>query len=131
MDSFDHELEHPKKRRRREVERRPLVACLAFDDSIKGDAAIVPQGLWSRLVDGHYGMLRQNHVQSANTELNLQMRPLHPQPRTSRSRRGPLSTISSKSQLGHSSPPSDPQKSMQTKRISLDCHRRPLPASPC
>ncbi|KAJ9615571.1 peroxisomal assembly protein [Cladophialophora chaetospira] len=51
MDSFDHELEHPKKRRRRELEPRPLLARLAFDDTIKGDAAIVPQSLWRKLID--------------------------------------------------------------------------------
>ncbi|KEF63755.1 uncharacterized protein A1O9_01733 [Exophiala aquamarina CBS 119918] len=49
MGPSDHGLEHPKKRRRREVERRPLAARLVFDDTVKGNAAIVPQSLWSRL----------------------------------------------------------------------------------
>ncbi len=53
---FEHELEHPKKRRRREIERRPLAARLAFDDTVKGDAAIVPQSLWSALTHGRPGM---------------------------------------------------------------------------
>ncbi|KAK6379691.1 peroxisomal assembly protein [Exophiala oligosperma] len=47
--SLKHELEHPKKRRRREISRRPLSARLAFDDSVKGNAAFVPQGLWTQL----------------------------------------------------------------------------------
>ncbi|OAP63708.1 hypothetical protein AYL99_02935 [Fonsecaea erecta] len=52
MDSLEHELEHPKKRRRREIERKPLAARLAFDDTVKTDAAVISQGLWSRLKGG-------------------------------------------------------------------------------
>jgi hypothetical protein len=50
MGPSEHDLEHPKKRRRREVERHPLAARLLFDDTVKGNAAIVSQSLWSRLV---------------------------------------------------------------------------------
>ncbi|OCT48931.1 Peroxisomal biogenesis factor 6 [Cladophialophora carrionii] len=53
MDSSEHDLEHPKKRRRREIERRPLSTRLAFDDTVKGDAAVIPRSLWTRLIDGH------------------------------------------------------------------------------
>jgi hypothetical protein len=56
MDSVDHELEHPKKRRRREIERRPLTAKLLFDDTVKGDAAHFPQSLWPGLTAGRQGM---------------------------------------------------------------------------
>lgn len=53
--SLKHELEHPKKRRRREISRRPLSARLAFDDSVKGNAAFVPQGLWTQLAGADEG----------------------------------------------------------------------------
>ncbi|EXJ78213.1 hypothetical protein A1O3_09374 [Capronia epimyces CBS 606.96] len=49
MDSFGHELEHPKKRRRREIFQRPLSARLVFDDTVKGDAALVSESLWTKL----------------------------------------------------------------------------------
>lgn len=49
MGPSEHDLEHPKKRRRREVERRPLAARLLFDESVKGGAAIVSQSLWAQL----------------------------------------------------------------------------------
>lgn len=49
MGPSEHDLEHPKKRRRREVEQHPVAARLLFDDSVKGNAAIVSQSLWSRL----------------------------------------------------------------------------------
>jgi hypothetical protein len=49
MEDYQHQLEHPKKRRRREVERRPLNVKLVFDDTLKGDAAIVPNELWNYL----------------------------------------------------------------------------------
>lgn len=54
MDHLDHNLEHPKKRRRREVALRPLTARLLFDESIKGDAAVFAHGLWNKigLADG-------------------------------------------------------------------------------
>jgi len=60
MGSSDHGLEHPKKRRRREVEVRPLAARLVFDESVKGNAAILSQGLWSRLsiAEGNYVSFR-------------------------------------------------------------------------
>ena len=56
MDSLEHEFEHPKKRRRREIERRPFTARLAFDDTVKGDAALIPQSIWSKLTNGDNGM---------------------------------------------------------------------------
>lgn len=73
----NHGLEHPKKRRRREVELRPLAARLLFDDSVKGNAAIVSQSLWSRLgiAEGIYitpFLLPFN----ADTAQQLQMLPL-------------------------------------------------------
>ena len=49
MNSLEHDLEHPKKRRRREILRRPHAARLVFDDSIKGNAAIVSESLWTQL----------------------------------------------------------------------------------
>ncbi|KAL2444558.1 Peroxisomal ATPase PEX6 [Exophiala dermatitidis] len=49
MDSSQHELEHPKKRRRREPTLRPLSARLVFDDSIKGTAAFVSESLWVKI----------------------------------------------------------------------------------
>ncbi|KIW83379.1 hypothetical protein Z517_02624 [Fonsecaea pedrosoi CBS 271.37] len=52
MDSLEHEFEHPKKRRRREVERKPLSVRLAFDDTVKTHAALISQGLWSKLTGG-------------------------------------------------------------------------------
>ncbi|KIV95651.1 hypothetical protein PV10_03277 [Exophiala mesophila] len=55
MDQLDHNLEHPKKRRRREIALRPLTARLLFDETIKGDAAVFAHGLWDRigLSDAH------------------------------------------------------------------------------
>jgi hypothetical protein len=52
MEDHQHELDHPKKRRRREVERRPLNVKLVFDDTIKGDAAVVPDDIWARIGSG-------------------------------------------------------------------------------
>ncbi|KIX01660.1 uncharacterized protein Z518_09386 [Rhinocladiella mackenziei CBS 650.93] len=49
MDSFEHELEHPKKRRRREILPRPHLARLVFDDTVKGDAALISESLWTKL----------------------------------------------------------------------------------
>ena len=49
MDHSEHDLDHPKKRRRREVERRPLAARLVFDDHVKGDAALLSESLWAKL----------------------------------------------------------------------------------
>lgn len=49
MAHLDHDLEHPKKRRRREIAPRPIVSRLLFDDNVKGDAAVVPEALWTRL----------------------------------------------------------------------------------
>ncbi|KAL2444534.1 Peroxisomal ATPase PEX6 [Exophiala dermatitidis] len=49
MDSSQHELEHPKKRRRREPALRSLSARLVFDDSIKGTAALVSESLWVKV----------------------------------------------------------------------------------
>ncbi|KAK5361749.1 peroxisomal assembly protein [Exophiala xenobiotica] len=49
MASLEHELEHPKKRRRREILRMPVSARLAFDDTVQGNTAIVPRRLWSSL----------------------------------------------------------------------------------
>ncbi|EXJ88437.1 hypothetical protein A1O1_05367 [Capronia coronata CBS 617.96] len=49
MDSLQHELEHPKKRRRREVQRRPLSARLVFDETVKGSAAFLSESLWAKL----------------------------------------------------------------------------------
>lgn len=49
MGPSEHDLEHPKKRRRREVQRIPLTARLLFDENVKGNAAIVSQTLWSQL----------------------------------------------------------------------------------
>lgn len=56
MDTLDHDLEHPKKRRRREVSRRPLVARLAFDENVKGDSALIPESLWAKLTVSYDGM---------------------------------------------------------------------------
>jgi hypothetical protein len=69
MDSSEHDLEHPKKRRRREIERRPLSTRLAFDDTVKGDAAVVPHSLWTKLVDGHTGM--SNSINCGERRLRL------------------------------------------------------------
>ena len=56
MDQLDPNLEHPKKRRRREIALRPLTARLLFDETIKGDAAVFAHGLWDRigLGDGRF-----------------------------------------------------------------------------
>lgn len=62
MDSLQHELEHPKKRRRREISQRPLSARLLFDDSVKGDAAIVPESLWTQLVGKKDGMATDSSI---------------------------------------------------------------------
>jgi hypothetical protein len=50
MNGSEHELEHPKKRRRREISRRPLAARLVFDDNLQIPGALVSRGLWERLV---------------------------------------------------------------------------------
>jgi hypothetical protein len=55
MASLEHELEHPKKRRRREILRMPLSARLAFDDTVQGNAAIVPRSLWTSLAGTELG----------------------------------------------------------------------------
>lgn len=54
MDSYEHQSEHRKKRRRREVLPRPVSARLTFDDSVAGDAAVVSPALWQLL--GKNGM---------------------------------------------------------------------------
>ncbi len=55
MASLEHELEHPKKRRRREISRMPLSARLAFDDTVQGNAALVPRKLWTSLAGTELG----------------------------------------------------------------------------
>ncbi|ETN44336.1 uncharacterized protein HMPREF1541_10516 [Cyphellophora europaea CBS 101466] len=49
MDSYEHQSEHRKKRRRREVFPRPISARLTFDDSVAGDVALVSASLWQLL----------------------------------------------------------------------------------
>jgi hypothetical protein len=49
MDSYEHQSEHRKKRRRREILPRPSSARLTFDDSITSDAAILSPQLWQLL----------------------------------------------------------------------------------
>jgi peroxin-6 len=70
MTSFEHDLEHPKKRRRREIDPRPVSARLAFDDAVKGHAAVIPQRLWTQLLGSNQGMFRPHGVrqQRANGE---------------------------------------------------------------
>lgn len=62
MDSLEHGLEHPKKRRRREILRRHLATRLAFDDTIKGDAALIPEDLWSKLTIDRDGTGKRSRV---------------------------------------------------------------------
>jgi hypothetical protein len=52
MDSYEHQSEHRKKRRRREVIPRPVSARLTFDDTLTGDAARVSPSLWQSLALG-------------------------------------------------------------------------------
>jgi hypothetical protein len=56
MDTLQHDLEHPKKRRRREISQRPLSARLVFDDTVKGEAALVSGSLWPKLAGNEEGM---------------------------------------------------------------------------
>jgi hypothetical protein len=63
MDSYEHQSEHRKKRRRREVLPRPLSARLTFDDSVSGDAAILSPQLWQLLKKG--GILNGMGVQES------------------------------------------------------------------
>lgn len=49
MSEFDYDSEHRKKRRRREIPPRPVNARLLFDESIKGDAAVVSESLAAAL----------------------------------------------------------------------------------
>jgi hypothetical protein len=44
------ELEHPKKRRRRFYHEKPLSARLSLDDSLPGDAGLVDEDLWTKLI---------------------------------------------------------------------------------
>lgn len=83
MDNFDHDLEHPKKRRRREVEARPLAARLLFDDTVKGDAALVSQSLWSRLTGDRRGMLKTCILRLLVLNNIMQTISLQPRPRSS------------------------------------------------
>ena len=82
MDSFEHELEHPKKRRRREIERRPLTTRLVFDDTVKADAAVIPQALWTKLTDGPDGMSSLMICAEHMLKLILQVASLQPLPHT-------------------------------------------------
>jgi transcription elongation factor Elf1 len=52
MDTYEHESEHRKKRRRREIAPKPTSARLTFDDTLKNDIAIVSPTLWPILVEG-------------------------------------------------------------------------------
>lgn len=59
MDSYEHQSEHRKKRRRREVLPRPVSARLTFDDSVSTNAALVSASLWLQLSkDATNGMHR-------------------------------------------------------------------------
>ncbi|RMZ88388.1 hypothetical protein DV736_g4381, partial [Chaetothyriales sp. CBS 134916] len=50
MDAYDHESEHRKKRRRRrEIAAQPIRARLTFNDSVKGDDAVLSPALWQLL----------------------------------------------------------------------------------
>ena len=49
MDTYEHESEHRKKRRRREIAPTPVNARLTFDDNVKGDAALISPSLWQLL----------------------------------------------------------------------------------
>ncbi len=53
MDTYEHESEHRKKRRRREIAPTPVNARLTFDDNVKGDAALVSPSLWELLLPHH------------------------------------------------------------------------------
>ncbi|KAI1618085.1 adenosinetriphosphatase [Exophiala viscosa] len=72
MASLEHELEHPKKRRRREISRRPVAARLAFDDTTQAHTASVPQTLWSRLVS------TENNARPPTAELFIALTPWSP-----------------------------------------------------
>ena len=51
MDGFQDDLEHPKKRRRREY-RAPVSARLIPDEELRGTACVVSEDLWIDL-SGH------------------------------------------------------------------------------
>ena len=52
MDDFDNEVEHPKKRRRRFANQKPISAHLTFDESLHEDVAVLSPDLWSQLTAG-------------------------------------------------------------------------------
>ncbi|RMD42144.1 hypothetical protein DV735_g2998, partial [Chaetothyriales sp. CBS 134920] len=56
MEAYDHESEHRKKRRRREIAAQPIRARLTFDESIKGDDAVLSAALWELL---HHARARE------------------------------------------------------------------------
>ena len=50
MDShYGPDTEHPKKRRRREIARRPVTARLLFDDHIADETAFVSADIWQEV----------------------------------------------------------------------------------
>jgi hypothetical protein len=60
MDDVLLEPEHPKKRRRRHYNQRPLSVGLVLDDSLRGNVGVVSEDVWNQLValeDGGYGMI--------------------------------------------------------------------------
>ena len=51
----DRALEHPKKRRRRELHPKTFPARLVLDDAIGGDNGRVSKDVWDRLCHGREG----------------------------------------------------------------------------
>lgn len=49
MEGVLHEQEHPKKRRKREHQRRPLSANLVLDSSLREDVGLLSEDLWLKL----------------------------------------------------------------------------------
>ncbi|RMZ84226.1 hypothetical protein DV738_g849, partial [Chaetothyriales sp. CBS 135597] len=64
MDTYDHESEHRKKRRRREIVAQPIRARLTFDETIKGDDAVLSAALWELL--HHDGQLPSGATSSSS-----------------------------------------------------------------
>ncbi len=59
MDGVLFEPEHPKKRKRRQSNERPLSARFVLDDSLRGDSGVVSEDLWYKLdalETDNYGM---------------------------------------------------------------------------
>jgi hypothetical protein len=65
------EPEHPKKRRRRHYDQRPLLASFVLDDSLRGNVGVVSEDIWNELVafqDEDCGMIpvRMHRKKSSN-----------------------------------------------------------------